>query len=83
LFKAVRGKGLLIGAELTAAYEGRAKDFVNAAAAQGVMLLIAGPNVLRFAPSLVMPEADLNDGFARLTKAIEAVVGATAEAQAR
>lgn len=83
LFKAVRGKGLLIGAELTAAYEGRAKDFVNAAAAQGVMLLIAGPNVLRFAPSLVMPEADLNEGFARLTKAIEAVVGATAEAQAR
>ncbi len=78
LFRAVRGKGLLIGAELTAAYEGRAKDFVNAAAAHGVMLLIAGPNVLRFAPSLVIPEADLNEGFARLTKAIEAVVGATA-----
>jgi succinylornithine aminotransferase len=83
LFKEVRGKGLLIGAELTAAYEGRAKDFVNAAAAQGVMLLIAGPNVLRFAPSLVIPEADLNEGFARLTKAIEAVAGATADAQAR
>jgi succinylornithine aminotransferase len=83
LFKAVRGKGLLIGAELTAAFEGRAKDFVNAAAAHGVMLLIAGPNVLRFAPSLVMPEADLNEGFARLTQAIDAVVGATAAAQAR
>jgi len=83
LFKAVRGKGLLIGADLTAAFEGRAKDFVNAAAAHGVMLLIAGPNVLRFAPSLVMPEADLNEGFARLTQAIDAVVGATAAAQAR
>lgn len=83
LFREVRGRGLLIGAELTAAYEGRAKDFVNAAAAHGVMLLIAGPNVLRFAPSLVIPEGDLNEGFARLTKAIEAVVGSTAEAHAR
>lgn len=83
LFKEVRGKGLLIGAELTAAYEGRAKDFVNAAAAHGVMLLIAGPNVLRFAPSLVIPDADLDEGFARLAKAIGEVVGATADAQAR
>jgi acetylornithine/N-succinyldiaminopimelate aminotransferase len=83
LFKEVRGKGLLIGAELTAAYEGRAKDFVNAAAAHGVMLLIAGPNVLRFAPSLVISEDDLNEGFARLVKAIEEVVGATADSQAR
>ncbi len=83
LFKEVRGKGLLIGAELTTAYEGRAKDFVNAAAGQGVMLLIAGPNVLRFAPSLVIDEAELDEGFARLEKAIEQVVGATADAQAR
>ncbi|MGG1944153.1 aspartate aminotransferase family protein [Trinickia sp. NRRL B-1857] len=83
LFKEVRGKGLLIGAELTAAYEGRAKDFVNAAAAHGAMLLIAGPNVLRFAPSLVISEDDLNEGFVRLVKAIEEVVGATADAQAR
>lgn len=83
LFKEVRGKGLLIGAELTAAYEGRAKDFVNAAAAQGVMLLIAGPNVLRFAPSLVIEDAELNEGFSRLEKAIEQVVGATADAQTR
>jgi acetylornithine/N-succinyldiaminopimelate aminotransferase len=83
LFKEVRGKGLLIGAELTAAYEGRAKDFVNAAAAHGVMLLIAGPNVLRFAPSLVIADADMEEGFARLAKAIEEVVGATADTQAR
>lgn len=83
LFKEVRGKGLLIGADLTTAYEGRAKDFVNAAAGQGVMLLIAGPNVLRFAPSLVIDEAELDEGFARLEKAIEQVVGATADAQAR
>ena len=75
IFKEIRGKGLLIGAELTDAYKDRAKDVLNAAAANGVIMLIAGPNVLRFAPSLVMPMADLDEGFARIEKAIEQVVG--------
>jgi acetylornithine/N-succinyldiaminopimelate aminotransferase len=83
IFKEVRGKGLLIGAELTDAFKGRAKDFVTAAANHGAMMLMAGPDVLRFAPSLIMPIDDLNEGLARLEKAIEAVVGATAEAAAR
>ncbi|PTB18516.1 aspartate aminotransferase family protein [Trinickia symbiotica] len=80
LFKEIRGKGLLIGAELTSTYEGRAKDFVNAAAEHGLMLLIAGPNVLRFAPSLVIADADLEEGLRRLEKAVEQVAGASAEA---
>ncbi|MDR5750306.1 MULTISPECIES: aspartate aminotransferase family protein [unclassified Caballeronia] len=75
LFKEIRGKGLLIGAELADAYKDRAKDVLNAAAANGVIMLIAGPNVLRFAPSLVMPMADLDEGFARIEKAIAEVVG--------
>jgi acetylornithine/N-succinyldiaminopimelate aminotransferase len=75
LFKEIRGKGLLIGAELADAYKDRAKDVLNAAAANGVIMLIAGPNVLRFAPSLVMPMADLDEGFARIGKAIAEVVG--------
>ncbi|PXW27100.1 aspartate aminotransferase family protein [Paraburkholderia caballeronis] len=76
VFAEVRGKGLLIGAELNERYRGRAKDFLAAAANRGVMMLIAGPDVLRFAPSLVMPAADLNDGFARLERAFEDVAGA-------
>ncbi|PCE26978.1 aspartate aminotransferase family protein [Paraburkholderia acidicola] len=83
IFSEVRGKGLLIGAELTDAYKGRAKDFLTACAAHGAMLLIAGPDVLRFAPSLVMPLDDLNEGFVRIGKAIEEVVGATADAPSR
>ncbi|MBV8628137.1 MAG: aspartate aminotransferase family protein [Paraburkholderia sp.] len=83
IFKEVRGKGLLIGAELTDAYTGRAKDFVTAAANHGVMMLMAGPDVLRFAPSLIMPLDDMNLGLDRLEKAIESVIGATAEAAAR
>ncbi|SAL48984.1 aspartate aminotransferase family protein [Caballeronia humi] len=75
IFKEIRGKGLLIGAELTDAFKDRAKDVLNAAAANGVIMLIAGPNVLRFAPSLVMPMADLDEGFTRIEKAIGEVVG--------
>jgi succinylornithine aminotransferase len=75
LFKEIRGTGLLIGAELADAYKDRAKDVLNAAAANGVIMLIAGPNVLRFAPSLIMPMADLDEGFTRIERAIAEVVG--------
>ncbi|AHI65524.1 aspartate aminotransferase family protein [Burkholderia thailandensis] len=83
LFKEVRGKGLLIGAELVGALDGRAKDFVSAAAEHGVIMLIAGPNVLRFAPSLVIPLDVLDEGLARFEKAVEQVLAAQAEAASR
>jgi len=75
VFSEVRGKGLLIGAELRPRLAGRAKDFLSAAANRGVMMLIAGPDVLRFAPSLIIPEADLAEGFVRLERAFEDVLG--------
>ncbi|ALK29821.1 aspartate aminotransferase family protein [Burkholderia plantarii] len=77
LFREIRGKGLLIGAELTEAHAGRAKDFINAAAEHGVIMLIAGPDVLRFAPSLVIPHDVLDEGLARFSRAVEQAVGAT------
>ena len=76
VFDAVRGKGLLIGAVLRARHAGRARDFVAAAAKRGVMILNAGPDVLRFAPSLIIPSADIDEGFARLERAFEDVTGA-------
>ncbi len=78
MFREIRGRGLLIGAELNDTYKDRAKDVLNAAAANGVIMLIAGPNVLRFAPSLIMPMADLDEGFARIEQAIGQLVGASA-----
>ncbi len=78
LFKEIRGKGLLIGAELVDAYAGQAKDFVTAAAQCGVMMLNAGPNVLRFAPSLVIPFDLLDEGLARFeTAAAQILASAT------
>jgi len=54
VFREIRGMGLLIGAEMAPEYEGRAKEILPLAIEEGVMALIAGPNVLRLAPSLVI-----------------------------
>ena len=70
VFSEIRGKGLLIGAVLTEAYQGRAKDFLNAAMEEGVMTLVAGANIIRFAPSLVIPDEDIAEGLARFEKAV-------------
>lgn len=74
LFKAVRGQGLLIGAELADTYKNRAGDFLKAAAESGLMILVAGPNVIRFAPSLVIEFADISEGMERFKQAIRKVL---------
>ncbi len=74
VFKEIRGKGLLIGAELSEQYHGQGKAFLAAAADEGLMLLVAGPNVLRFTPSLIIPDKDIDEGMARLEKAVAHVV---------
>lgn len=70
LFKEIRGEGLLIGAELIEQYHGRASEFVKKAADNGLMILVAGPNVLRFAPALNISEEALALGFERLAKTL-------------
>ena len=77
VFKEIRGMGLLIGAEMAPEYEGRAKDILPLAIEEGLMALIAGPNVLRMAPSLVIPEADIVEGLERLERAIARMVSAS------
>jgi len=75
IFTAIRGMGLLIGAELTPQYHGRARDFLTAAAARGLMILNAGPNVIRFAPSLVVERQDIDAGMALFEQAVQDVIG--------
>lgn len=71
LFSEIRGKGLLIGAALKPQYAGKARDILNAAAAEGLMVLVAGTDVIRFAPSLVIEPADIEEGMARFARAVE------------
>ncbi len=71
VFAEVRGEGLLIGGQMAQDYEGQAKQLMTAAADHGLMVLIAGPNVLRLAPSLLIEDADIAEGLNRLERAIE------------
>jgi len=83
VFSDVRGEGLLIGAELTAPYAGKAKDLINAAEKENLMVLMAGPEVMRFAPSLLISEADVAEGLARFDRALAAFVAAAAAPAAK
>lgn len=74
VFREVRGAGLLLGCVLTDAWAGRAKDFLNAGLDEGVMVLIAGANVVRLAPSLIIPEHDIDDALARFDRAVSKLV---------
>lgn len=70
LFKEIRGEGLLIGTELIEKYQGKASEFVKKAADNGLMILVAGPNVLRFAPALNISDDELEAGFVRLEQTL-------------
>ncbi|OCG02172.1 bifunctional acetylornithine/succinyldiaminopimelate transaminase [Gilliamella sp. wkB112] len=74
VFREYRGKGLLLGAELQPQFHNKARDFLNVATDFKVMILNAGPNVLRFTPSLIITEDEINEGMIRFTKAVEKVV---------
>ena len=71
LFTEVRGMGLLLGCVLSDAWKGRAKDIFNAAEKENLMILQAGPDVVRFAPSLVVEEADIEEGLNRFERAVQ------------
>ena len=75
VFSEFRGQGLLIGAELSDKYKNRAGEFLTAASECGLMMLVAGTNVLRFAPSLVIDFADISEGMLRFEKAVKKIVG--------
>ncbi len=70
VFKEVRGKGLLIGCVLADAYQDRAGEITTAALKHGLMVLVAGSNVVRFAPSLLLTDDDMNEALSRLNTAL-------------
>ncbi|WP_293769792.1 aspartate aminotransferase family protein [uncultured Pantoea sp.] len=78
LFKEVRGLGLLIGAVLSDEFAGKAKAINLAAAEMGVMVLIAGANVVRFAPALNISEQEVKLGMARFAETCERLVRGSA-----
>jgi len=76
IFSEIRGKGLLMGAALKPQFASKARDILNACAAEGLMILTAGTDVIRFVPSLVIEPTDIAEGMTRFARAIEKVLAA-------
>ncbi|MCC5609507.1 aspartate aminotransferase family protein [Nostoc sp. CHAB 5834] len=66
----IRGWGLINGLELRADIQLTAADIVNAAINEGVLLVPAGPKVVRFVPPLIVTEAEVNTALEAVDRAI-------------
>ena len=62
----VRGAGLLIGVALNQP----AKPFVTRLFNAGILATVAGGNVLRLSPPLVVSKSELDEGVTQVTKAL-------------
>lgn len=74
LFREIRGKGLMLGAELVESHAGKAGALVDACANEGVIVLVAGPSVLRLLPPLNISDAEVEEASARLERAFRSFV---------
>ena len=70
VFRQVRGRGLMLGAVLDDAHAGRAGEVLDHAARHGLLLLQAGPDVLRVVPALNITDSERDEGLARLRAAL-------------
>ncbi len=73
IFQQVRGWGLMNGLVLTEGTTLTAGDFVKAAIKEKLLLLPAGPKVLRFVPPLVVTEDEIDECIARLKRTVAAL----------
>ena len=70
IFREVRGRGLMLAGVLREELAGKAGELMEAARQAGVLILIAGPDVLRFVPPLTLSDEELQTSFDRLGPAL-------------
>lgn len=80
LFCQVRGKGLMLGLVMADACKGQAKEVTKTAEAQGLMVLIAGPDVVRLVPALIVSDDQIHEAMVLLRRAADAFLAARAKA---
>ena len=74
VFGKPRGMGLLIGLPMAEAAKGRSKDYTKMAEKLGLMLLIAGPDVVRLAPALVVSDEQILEADRLMREAVDAFI---------
>lgn len=76
VFSEIRSQGLLIGAALNEPWQDRARDVLRLAGEEGLLVLAAGNNVVRITPSLIISKDEMEQGMARLSRALARLVSA-------
>ena len=71
VFRDLRGEGVWLGCELDEPFRGKAADVMRAAGDAGLLVLMAGPDVVRLAPSLVISLDEILEGLSRLETALQ------------
>nr|WP_244533043.1 aspartate aminotransferase family protein [Geitlerinema sp. PCC 9228] len=71
----VRGWGLIDGMELAADIDLKALDVVKAAIEAGLLLVPAGPKVVRFVPPLIVSEAEVDRAIGMVEKVLAKLAG--------
>ena len=71
VFSDIRGLGLLIGCELSEKFYDNARKFVDIASSLGLLVLMAGSNVVRLAPPLTIKQNELEEGMNIFQKTME------------
>ena len=69
LFEAITGLGLMRGLRVKSA--NLQANIIKASMTEKLILLKSGRNTVRFLPSLTISKEEINEGFARLNKALE------------
>jgi len=70
VFSDIRGEGVWIGCELVPRWQGKALDIVRTAGDSGLLVLAAGVDVVRLAPSLIISLDEILEGLGRLETAL-------------
>lgn len=70
IFADIRGKGLLVGAQLSAPYDKELSNFQKLCTKHKLLVLLAGYDVVRFAPPLIITKSEIRKAM----KLLEAVI---------
>lgn len=73
VLSAVRGRGLIVGYQLSDDAKAKAPEVVTAARERGLLIITAGDGVIRIVPPLVISAEEINHGLTILDEAMEVV----------
>ncbi|KAK1147976.1 acetylornithine aminotransferase [Aspergillus melleus] len=72
----IRGRGLILGVQLSPEYTAKASELITAARERGMLIITAGDGCLRFVPPLTITEDQIKTALKILEQSFDAVVKA-------